>query len=237
MASPLVYLLMERSLWLPIYLGLGCLVVATIGPVFLPETLSRRPRSQAPESRQPPVSWLKAVRQETKKLGEAMRWLTWGNWKVAVLLCTFLLTTLGRFAQEILLQYVTRRYQWSWSKVRVQHLRRFQSAVKAKPILIGEPFALHPSLPQPRPPRHHRPLGQLRPGPPEAVLGAALQPALGLGQRHASSSGCLHDRSSRNLHRHGVRPDRLRAGRGLQLPRPQPAGVPRRAAAAPCGHI
>ncbi|KAK8022905.1 MFS multidrug transporter [Apiospora marii] len=134
-ASPLVYLLMERSLWLPVYLGMGCLVVATIVPVFLPETLSRQPRRQSPESQQPPVSLFETVRQETKKLSEAMRWLTWGNWKVAVLLCTFLLTTLGRFAQEILLHYVTRRYHWSWSKVRVQYaaLNKCRELNGAKP--------------------------------------------------------------------------------------------------------
>jgi hypothetical protein len=38
--------------------------------------------------------------------------------RVALLLFTFLLTTLGRMAQEILLQYVTNRYGWSWAQVR-----------------------------------------------------------------------------------------------------------------------
>ncbi|KAK7931277.1 adenylate cyclase [Apiospora marii] len=140
-ASPLVYLVMERSLWLPIYLGMGCLVVATIIPVFLAETLSRQPRRQPPESQQPLVSWLETVRQETKKLDEAMRWLTWGNWKVSVLLCTFLLTMLGRFAQEILLQYVTRRYHWSWSKASL--LLSIRAALNLALLLIIIPSASH----------------------------------------------------------------------------------------------
>lgn len=38
---------------------------------------------------------------------------------ISLLLFTFLITTLGRFAQEILLQFVTKRFNWTWAQVSI----------------------------------------------------------------------------------------------------------------------
>ncbi|KAK1564011.1 major facilitator superfamily domain-containing protein [Colletotrichum navitas] len=116
-ASPLVYFLMKIDAWLPIYTGLGCLVLGTVVSLMLPETLSREPRYRPTETTQS-LPWHHPIRSELEKLGKALLWMLWRSSRVLLLLFTFLLTTLGRFAQEILLQYVTKRYGWSWSQVR-----------------------------------------------------------------------------------------------------------------------
>jgi hypothetical protein len=114
--SPLVYFLMEADPWLTIYIGLGCLVLGTGLTFMLPETLPKEQRQSPPENAESP--WRDTIRSELAKLGQAISWVIWKDRRVALLLFTFLLTTLGRFAQEILLQYATNRYGWSWSQVR-----------------------------------------------------------------------------------------------------------------------
>lgn len=121
LASPLVYFLMETDLWLAIYIGLGCLVLSTGLSLMLPETLPREQRQNAPENVESPP-WHDKIRSELAQLAQAISWVIWKDRRVALLLFTFLLTTLGRFAQEILLQYVTNRYGWSWSQVRSSSL-------------------------------------------------------------------------------------------------------------------
>ncbi|WQF90194.1 Putative major facilitator superfamily, MFS transporter superfamily [Colletotrichum destructivum] len=117
LASPLVYFLMGKDAWLSIYTGLGCLVLGTLVSLMLPETHPRGPGHCSAETTQS-LPWYYPIRSELVKLGKAVLWMMWRDYYVLVLLFTFLLTTLGRFAQEILLQYVTKRYGWSWSQVR-----------------------------------------------------------------------------------------------------------------------
>lgn len=132
---------MEVNLWLPIWLGLGCLGLATIITRFVPETL---PESEAVSegpgeetARVTPIMdnklssprLLYVARSEVSKLGQAMTWLAKEHYHVMALLFTLLLTTFGRFAQELLSQYVTKRYSWSWSQVGVSahsHLIKLQ---------------------------------------------------------------------------------------------------------------
>lgn len=115
-ASPLAYYLMGIDAWISIYSGLGCLVLGVLVTLILPETLEK-PRYLTID-RAASSSWYHAARLELLRMGEAVLWVIWRDWTVVALLATFLLTTLGRFAQELLLQYVTKRYGWSWSQVR-----------------------------------------------------------------------------------------------------------------------
>lgn len=128
-SSPLVYFLMEVDLWLAIWLGLGCLIAATIMTIFMPETRPKTPpasqdvagdtEASVDEPDRKSLWWLRKGRAELRRLGEAALEFARGNWQVMALLFTLLVTTLGRFAQEILLQYVTKRYGWSWSQVSI----------------------------------------------------------------------------------------------------------------------
>ncbi|KAB5551178.1 putative MFS transporter [Coniochaeta sp. 2T2.1] len=115
-ASPLVYFLMEVDIWLCIYIGLSCLVLGTGLTFLLPETLPRQQLSRPPPEDTASPPWHDTVRSELANLGQAVSWVLWRDWRVALLLCTLFVTTLGRFAHEILLQYVTKRYGWSWAQ-------------------------------------------------------------------------------------------------------------------------
>ncbi|TDZ21047.1 Efflux pump ustT [Colletotrichum orbiculare MAFF 240422] len=115
LASPLVYFLMGLDVWLSIYVGLGCLVLSIVVSLMLPETLPKK-QTNGPSEDTQSLPWYDVARSELARLGQAVLWVVWREWRVLLLLFTFLLTTLGRFAQEILLQYVTKRYGWSWSQ-------------------------------------------------------------------------------------------------------------------------
>jgi hypothetical protein len=124
-AGPAVYFLMEVNMWLPIWLALGCFGLGTILALFIPEP--RRKPVAVPEatSHVGPVSakkysrLIQAARSGNQKMGQAVAWVAKTHYHITALLFTLLLTTFGRFAQELLAQYVTKRYGWSWSQVSV----------------------------------------------------------------------------------------------------------------------
>lgn len=118
---------MKVNIWLPIWIGLGCFSLATMIAGFVPETLpeteavSEVSGEETPRTAQviinKPSRLLYIAQSELAKLGRAVAWLTKKHYHVMALLFTLLLTTFGRFAQELLSQYVTKRYNWSWSQV------------------------------------------------------------------------------------------------------------------------
>ncbi|OAA38902.1 Major facilitator superfamily domain, general substrate transporter [Metarhizium rileyi] len=116
-ASPLVYLLIRVDTWLPMYCGLACLWLATAVVFSVPRMLvknHRRVKGREPDKLR--VTTARTTRQRLVDIGKAAVWFARGNILVTVLLLTFLVTSLGRLAQEILLQYITKRYGWSWSE-------------------------------------------------------------------------------------------------------------------------
>ncbi|KAG8161996.1 hypothetical protein KVR01_007761 [Diaporthe batatas] len=123
-AGPAVYFLMEVNTWLPIWIGLGCFGVSTILALFIPEP-PRAPVdvSEAPEEATSDIDQINKhsrlsdmVRSGIHKMGQAVAWIAKRHFHIIALLFTLLLTTFGRFAQELLAQYVTKRYEWSWSQ-------------------------------------------------------------------------------------------------------------------------
>lgn len=118
---------MEVNIWLPIWLGLGCFGISTMLALLVPEP-PREPVA-VPEAPQEATSHIdhvsvdkhssltQVVRSGIHKLGQAMAWVAKRHYHITALLFTLLLTTFGRFAQELLAQYVTKRYEWSWSQV------------------------------------------------------------------------------------------------------------------------
>ncbi|KAK2603871.1 hypothetical protein QQS21_003906 [Conoideocrella luteorostrata] len=119
-ASPLVYLLIEINKWLPIYCGLGCMWLAT-SLVFsvprVPQYQATRKATQLEHCPLPVRAVTVTVRETVIGIGQAAMWFAHNNTVVVMLLLTFLVTSLGRLAQEVLLQFVTKRYGWSWSEV------------------------------------------------------------------------------------------------------------------------
>lgn len=130
LSGPALYFLMEVNIWLPIWLGIGCISLSTIITRFVPETLpvtGAMPESSGEEAScvtgatdNKPSRLLHVARLEVSKLGQAVAWFAKRHYHVVALLFTLLLTTFGRFAQELLSQYVTKRYNWSWSQVSAQ---------------------------------------------------------------------------------------------------------------------
>lgn len=122
-ASPLVYVLINVDTWLPMYCGLGCLWLATAVAFSIPRmmlatspVLEHIKTEEAQENRAQAQT---ARRHRLMGVAKAVVWFARGNILVVVLLLTFLVTSLGRLAQEIILQYITKRYGWSWSEVSI----------------------------------------------------------------------------------------------------------------------
>lgn len=114
-------------MWLPIWIGLACMSFATMITRFVPETLPETAAmaevstEETPHITQAivnkPSRLFYIAQSEMAKLGQSLSWLAKRHYHVMALLFTLLLTTFGRFAQELLSQYVTKRYSWSWSQV------------------------------------------------------------------------------------------------------------------------
>jgi hypothetical protein len=134
-ASPISARLMEHHTWLPIFLGLGSLILANWLVLAIPETFHLRLLKVTDLDQEPSNGSMQDASEHdplpgNATKGEWWRWLEsrvsririasqfiWDNKYVMLLLFTFLITTLGRFLQELLMQYATKRFNWSWSKV------------------------------------------------------------------------------------------------------------------------
>jgi hypothetical protein len=121
LASPLVYLLLNINTWLPMYCGLGCLWLAAILAMFLPRIFAESQYQTHSDTSLPTKieSQGQTAREQLMAIGTTAMWFARGNILVTVLLLTYLVTTLGRLAQDILLQYITKRYGWSWAQASI----------------------------------------------------------------------------------------------------------------------
>lgn len=154
-ASPVSATLMNRNTWLPMLIGLGSLILATCMPLIFPETLGRRDTETlehaaatsqdcSPERPDQHES-LRNVKDERMWRRFKSRVLhvrvtsrfMWENTTVLLLLFTFLVTTLGRFVQELLMQYTTKRFHWTWSQVSLTHnIHRLENILMPRHSLI-----------------------------------------------------------------------------------------------------
>jgi MFS family permease len=128
--SPITSAAMEVDPWLSIFLGVGAIALCGVVVLILPETLNLRPSSDLPPDlvtesgdSHAEVNWMHAFKKSVLALGRAEMWYIWRKKAVALLLFTFILTTLGKFLQELILQYATNRYHWTWARVSL--LRHF----------------------------------------------------------------------------------------------------------------
>lgn len=124
--QPLSALLMERSPWVPMWLGLGLWLLAVFVACILPETLHMREKTLAPEFRHgsPDSLSLKdddaqgvfpRTKLAARRFGRAASFLVEDK-RIFILLCCFMIGMVTQESNNVLLQYVSKRYDWSLSQ-------------------------------------------------------------------------------------------------------------------------
>ncbi|KAK3311005.1 major facilitator superfamily domain-containing protein [Chaetomium strumarium] len=117
-AGPIGGAMLVWGPWTPLLVGLAVLIVANLGVVFVLETMHVHDRKRVEEdgewdghgTSKATSLWQKAW------AGLAEVWdFILGNKSLAFLMVSLVFCILGRFVGELLLQYATDRYGWSWS--------------------------------------------------------------------------------------------------------------------------
>lgn len=132
-ATPISGLSMTENAWLPFLLSSGVEFLAVVVAIlFAPETLplmrpksSGTPRSSTTDSYEsiPPTKELPFVRTVMAKISDSLNLIIESthflstNLNVSLLLLVFFVATLSRQSMALLLQYATKKYHWSYSKV------------------------------------------------------------------------------------------------------------------------
>lgn len=125
-SSPLAGILMHRSPWHPLILGLTLLVLATFMSLVFPETLKfRNDEGEQDDGVDSPNLARKSGGTVMHKILAKARedivdmWeFVIGNKHIAVLTVAVVFAVFGRYVQEMLLQFATKRFGWGWDEVR-----------------------------------------------------------------------------------------------------------------------
>ena len=123
-ASPVTAVLMARSPWLSLALSMVLLTLGLLVCLVLPETngIHKKNRESAAAQRPPgaegsaKAGTLQRLLSHVRSSGLEARDFIVGNTRVFLLVQTLVFVVLGRWVQEMLLQYATRRYHWRWSQ-------------------------------------------------------------------------------------------------------------------------
>lgn len=124
LVPPLTAVLMARSLWVPLIAGVAVLLLATMITATLPETLPLQQSAAKDleldndsmfEVDSKHDTWIDSLVRFKKSFAFATR-----NFTVVALLSGLVVSEVGRQSIELLLQYVSKRYAWSLSKVSLQ---------------------------------------------------------------------------------------------------------------------
>jgi hypothetical protein len=130
-ATPISGLTMTKDPWVPFLASSGMELLAVIvALLFAPEThhfvnnLSFAMPSPSTDTSEPiPTKkpsfvrlWADKLWGNLKKTRELTHFV-WKNLNITLVLLVFLAATLSRQAMALLLQYVTKRYRWTYSKV------------------------------------------------------------------------------------------------------------------------
>ncbi|KAL1865867.1 hypothetical protein Daus18300_006979 [Diaporthe australafricana] len=131
-ANPLGGFLLSKGAWVSLITGNIFMVLVLLSVYILPETLAVRRWHDARTGKAPnpqlarlngddddeglkKSSMRAALDDARQQLVEVWKFLL-GNKRIVVLMLPLIFVTLGRYIQEMLLQYSTKRYGWSWSK-------------------------------------------------------------------------------------------------------------------------
>ncbi|KAM3468360.1 hypothetical protein MY5147_008019 [Beauveria neobassiana] len=108
MASALI----RMSVWVSAYCGALLAMIATLTAFFFSVDVSKgKPDTAITGDEEEPQT----LGGQLQQISNAVMWFTRQNFLSISLLSTLLVTTLGRSAPDILLQYVTKRYGWTWA--------------------------------------------------------------------------------------------------------------------------
>lgn len=148
LGGPVVYLSMQRSAWFAVYLGLALWVLLFFLTASIPETRSEaaiKRANQDGNGSDLSLSSLLNVKElvsgiimQTKTLFDIM---LIKNPVLGILLFSTLFTTIGSSADTILLQYATKRFEWTWAE------GSFISSVKGF-VSLGLTGAILPAISQ-----------------------------------------------------------------------------------------
>lgn len=125
LANPLAYIIMKASPWLSIYLGLLILALCIILCFALPETRKERPLTEVTSDHSEQQgnhvgvlhNSLEQARAGVRQLGNFLLRLAREERQGFTLLLSLLLTTFGKDAGLMLMQYITVKFHWEWSEV------------------------------------------------------------------------------------------------------------------------
>ncbi|KAH8194534.1 hypothetical protein TruAng_011297 [Truncatella angustata] len=127
-SSPLAGLILMRSTWCLMFLAFGLFIIATVTSLFLPDTLKLAERKHdqheilhdgggtEPQDHHNSSPIRESILRARKSVRDIHSFLS-GHRQVIILTLCFVFVALARLVQEMLLQYTTKRYNWSWSKV------------------------------------------------------------------------------------------------------------------------
>nr|CDP23935.1 Putative protein of unknown function [Podospora anserina S mat+] len=143
LAGPLGGAMMVNDPWIPLWASLIIIGGANLLVLFLPETLHLHDKKNMATASEDDMdderSGLQKLLYKTKTGLEEVWEFILGNKSVGLLILSMTFVILGRFVGEILLQYATERYHWSWSRASYQLVIR--NAFSMFTLLVLMPFA------------------------------------------------------------------------------------------------
>lgn len=131
-STPLSGWLMLFNMWLPLVVSFVLLIALLLAVLFFPETLQLHRQAREEQRRSgnsseteddvdAPIERAKSsIVQDIKRkflegADDVWRFIL-GNTKVGFMMLSLVFVVLGKLAQELLLQYATKRYHWTWSE-------------------------------------------------------------------------------------------------------------------------
>lgn len=137
-SNPLGGYLLSKGPWVPLLTGNVVMIVALALLHLVPETIDVRRWHDARAGRRPEENLrlekdgiLAMVREQMQRIRDFL--VT--NKRAAILIVPFCFMQLGKYIQELLAQYATKRFGWSWSKVSIFALFS-NTFVSARELLI-----------------------------------------------------------------------------------------------------
>lgn len=125
--APVAYATMARGVWVGALSGYSFYVVSFILALICQETLPQDLSGSSNETQheQPAAidqkgreSLGQALIRLVKHTGNSLRCIFKDNVKLGILLISILFADLGSYASILLMQYMRKRFSWSWSEVR-----------------------------------------------------------------------------------------------------------------------
>jgi hypothetical protein len=124
---PFTFVLMQKGTWTPLLVAVGFQILAIVVALVLPETLPVAEITRDFSINPPTVSVAPPLSEPVlpgnrenwfQQIKESYAFVT-RDAAVASLVFTFLISKVGRLANNILFQYVSKRYRWSLSQARI----------------------------------------------------------------------------------------------------------------------